>query len=75
MMVVFPAPLWPTIRVRGLKKVMTCLLSGSKLRIPLMSILSTVLIFALVFWFTGVLFDEDGRRSHAEEEEDGRREN
>jgi hypothetical protein len=30
--------------VRGLKKVMTFLFSGSKLRIPLISILSTVLI-------------------------------
>lgn len=42
---VFPAPLGPTMRVRGLKKVMTCLFSGSKLRIPFISILSTVLIF------------------------------
>lgn len=45
-MVVLPAPLGPTIRVKGLKKVMTCLFSGSKLRIPFISILSTVLIFA-----------------------------
>lgn len=41
---VLPAPLGPTMRVRGLKKVMTFLFSGSKLRIPLISILSTVLI-------------------------------
>lgn len=41
---VLPAPLGPTMRVSGLKKVMTFLLSGSKLRIPLISILSTVLI-------------------------------
>lgn len=33
------------MRVKGLKKVMTCLFSGSKLRIPFISILSTVLIF------------------------------
>lgn len=45
-MVVLPAPLWPTIRVKGLKKVTTFLFSGSKLRMPLISILSTVLIFA-----------------------------
>jgi hypothetical protein len=43
---VFPAPLGPTIRVKGLKKVMTFLFSGSKLRMPLISILSTVLIVA-----------------------------
>uniref|UniRef100_A0A2P2LV10 DNA repair protein RAD50 n=1 Tax=Rhizophora mucronata TaxID=61149 RepID=A0A2P2LV10_RHIMU len=42
--VVLPAPLGPTMRVRGLKKVTTCLFSGSKLRMPLISILSTVLI-------------------------------
>lgn len=41
---VLPAPLGPTIRVKGLKKVMTFLFSGSKLRIPFISILSTVLI-------------------------------
>ena len=41
---VLPAPLGPTIRVKGLKKVMTCLFSGSKLRMPFISILSTVLI-------------------------------
>ena len=40
-----PAPLGPTIRVKGLKKVMTFLFSGSKLRIPFINILSTVLIF------------------------------
>lgn len=32
------------MRVRGLKKAMTCLFSGSKLRTPLISILSTVLM-------------------------------
>lgn len=44
---VFPAPLAPTIRVKGLKKVTTFLFSGSKLLIPLINILSTVLIFYL----------------------------
>lgn len=44
---VLPAPLGPTIRVKGLKKVITFLFSGSKLRMPLISILSTVLIFFL----------------------------
>lgn len=42
---VFPAPLGPTMRVKGLKKVMTFLFSGSKLRMPFINILSTVLIF------------------------------
>lgn len=45
MITVLPAPLGPTIRVKGLKKVMTFLFSGSKLRIPFINILSTVLIF------------------------------
>lgn len=48
---VLPAPLGPTIRVKGLKKVMTFLFSGSKLRMPLISILSTVLIFASLLFF------------------------
>jgi hypothetical protein len=46
-----PAPLGPTIRVKGLKKVMTFLFSGSKLRMPLINILSTVLIFLLPYNF------------------------
>jgi hypothetical protein len=48
---VLPAPLGPTIRVKGLKKVMTFLFSGSKLRMPLISILSTVLIFLSAYYF------------------------
>lgn len=48
---VLPAPLGPTIRVKGLKKVITFLFSGSKLRIPFISILSTVLIFSFLFLF------------------------
>lgn len=47
---VLPAPLGPTIRVKGLKKVITFLFSGSKLRIPFISILSTVLIFSFFFF-------------------------
>jgi hypothetical protein len=47
------------MRVRGLKKATTCLFSGSKLRMPLISILSTVLIveccfsspLSLLWWF------------------------
>lgn len=43
---VFPAPFGPTIKVRGRKNVMTLVFSGLKLRMPLITILSTVLIFA-----------------------------
>mmetsp|Transcript_4032 Transcript_4032/g.16467 ORF Transcript_4032/g.16467 Transcript_4032/m.16467 type:complete len:236 (+) Transcript_4032:4292-4999(+) len=39
--VVFPAPLRPTISVRGFGKMIAWSLSGLKLRMPLMSILST----------------------------------
>lgn len=38
---VFPAPLRPTMRVRGLGNMMAWSLSGLKLRMPFMSILST----------------------------------
>ena len=34
---VFPDPLRPTMSVRGLGKVMTCVFSGLKLRMPRMS--------------------------------------
>mmetsp|Transcript_1738 Transcript_1738/g.4492 ORF Transcript_1738/g.4492 Transcript_1738/m.4492 type:complete len:256 (-) Transcript_1738:63-830(-) len=41
MTVVFPAPLRPTMRVRGLGNMIAWSLSGLKLRMPFMSILST----------------------------------
>lgn len=53
-MVVFPVLLGPTIGVKRLKKVMMCLVSRTKLQIPFISILSTVLFLAssllLVYW-------------------------
>lgn len=45
-MVVFLVLLGPTIGFKGLKKVMMCLVSGTKLQIPFISILSTVLFLA-----------------------------